>query len=118
MKSELTRLLFAAVLILAMYALPAWAEDVYILAMDYTAVSNTGGRPITVDSYGWLHGIDIEGEWLEFEFDLATFGEHSSTIHVKGEMDVPFHLRMEITGNSSHFMEVLDFNFTGSGFVG
>ena len=97
---------------------PSYAEDVYIHAPNYTAVNDIADRPITVDSYGWLHGIDCEGEWLEYTFELTGFGTYSSSILVKGTLGTEFHLRMEITGNDSHFVQILDFNFTGSGFIG
>ncbi len=97
---------------------PASAEDVFIAASSYTAANDIADRPITVDSYGWLHGLDHEGEWLEYHFDLLGFGVHSSSIMVKGTMGIEFHLRMEITGDISHSFQIIDFNFTGSGFVG
>ena len=97
---------------------PASAEDVFIPAPSYSEVNNIAERPITVDSYGWLHGIDYEGEWLEYTFELTSFGTYSSGIRVKGTLGTEFHLQMEITGNDSHFLQKLDFNFTGSGFIG
>ena len=81
-------------------------------------MNNIAYRPITVDSYGWLHGIDYEGEWLEYNFGLTIFGVHSSGILVKGTLGTEFHLRMEITGDDSQLIQSLDFNFTGSGFTG
>ena len=117
MRSEKTLLFGIALAVLAACP-PAFAEDVYIYAPAYTAVNNIADRPITIDSYGWLHGIDYEGEWLEYTFGLTSFGTHSSGILVKGAMGVEFHLQMEITGNGSHFVQILDFNFTGSGFTG
>ena len=111
-------LLSGIALVLLAACSPASAEDVFIPAPSYSAVNNIAGRPITVDSYGWLHGIDYKGEWLEYNFELTIFGVHSSGILVKGTLGTEFHLRMEITGNDSHFLQSLDFNFTGSGFIG
>jgi hypothetical protein len=113
------RILLSAVALIALSACPpASAEDVYITAPSYTASNDISDRPITVDSYGWLHGIDKAGEWLEYEFDLTSYGIHSAVIMVKGTLGVDFHLQMEITGKTSHTFQMLDFNFTGSGFVG
>ena len=111
-------LLYGIALVLLAACPPVSSEDVYIHAPDYTAVNDIADRPITVDSYGWLHGIDCEGEWLEYAFELTSFGVHSSGMLVKGTMGTEFHLQMEITSNDSHFFQILDFNFTGSGFVG
>jgi hypothetical protein len=111
-------LLSVIALVLLAACPPASGEDVIIAAPSYSAVNNITGRPITVDSYGWLHGIDYEGEWLEYTFELTSFGVHSSGILVKGTLGAEFHLHMVITGTDSHFLQSLDFNFTGSGFVG
>jgi len=113
------RILFSGIALIALAACPpASAEDVYITAPSYTASNNIADRPISVDSYGWLHGLDNTGEWVEYHFDLTGYGVHSSIIMVKGTLGVDFHLRMEITGDTSHSFQALDFNFTGSGFVG
>jgi hypothetical protein len=110
----------AAILSLTLLGLcpPASAEDVYIYAPDYTAANDAAGIPLSVDAYGWLHGMDSEGEWLEYEFDLEVSGEHAVGLLVKGEMDVDFNLRMEVSGGSEPLVKVLDFNFTGTGFTG
>ncbi len=97
---------------------PATAEDVFIPASNYTAANDIAGLPITVDSYGWLHGLDCDGEWLEYHFDLLGFGVHSSRIIVKGTTGVDFNLRMELTGDESQSIQIIHFNFSGSGFVG
>ena len=113
------RILLSGIALIALAACPpASAEDVYITAPSYTASNNIADRPISVDSYGWLHGLDNTGEWVEYHFDLTGYGVHSSIIMVKGTLGVDFHLRMEITGDTSHSFQALDFNFTGSGFVG
>jgi len=114
-----TGILLAGIAIIVLAASPpSSAEDVYIPAQDYSAANDIADRPITVDSYGWLHGLDYTGEWLEYDFSLLSFGVHSSTLQIKGTMDVEFHLQLEITGNTTHSFQVIDFNFTGSGFVG
>jgi hypothetical protein len=117
MKGIFKHIAFFAVLAL-LPAGSAVAQDVFITAPAYTASNNIGGRPLTTDSYGWVHGIDLNGEWLEYDFDLAGFGTHSARIVVKGEMGVEYRVRMELTGDVSHSIQVIDFDFTGAGFVG
>lgn len=113
------RTLLAGIALVVMAACPpVSAEDVFIPAQNYTGSNDIAGRPFTVDSYGWLHGLDNSGEWVEYEFNLLSYGVHSSSIMVKGTMGVAFHLRLEITGNTTHSFQAIDFNFTGSGFVG
>ena len=113
------RILIAGIaLIILAVCPPASAENVYIPAENYTGSNNIADRPITVDSYGWLHGLDNTGEWLEYDFSLLSFGIHSSTIMIKGTMGVDFHLRLEVTGKNNHSFQVIDFYFTGSGFTG
>lgn len=90
----------------------------FIPAASYTAANDIADSPITVDSYGWLHGLDCEGEWLEYHFNLLGFGVHSSSITVKGTTGIDFNLRMELTGDVSNSTQIIHFNFTGSGFVG
>lgn len=111
-------LIFSIAIVLLAACPPASAENVHIMAAAYTAVNDIANRPITVDSEGWLHGIDCEGESLEYTFGLTVFGTHSSSIMVKGELDIDFHLQMEVTGSDSHFLQFVDFNFTGAGFLG
>ena len=107
------------VLVALSFACPsATAEDMVIPASSYTATNNIAGSPITVDRYGWLHGLDCMGEWLEYHFDIVEFGVHSSNITVMGTTGVDFDLVMELTGDLSHSTRMIQFNFTGSGFVG
>lgn len=115
---HLITLLSSIILIVLAACPPASAEDVFIPASSYTAVNNIADRPITIDSSDWLHGLDCEGEWIEYHFDLLGFGVYSSGITVKGTLGYDFHLRMEITGDVSHSIQFIDFYFTGSGFVG
>lgn len=117
MTSGKTLLACIALIVLAACP-PATAEDVVIPASSYTASNDIADRPITVDPYGWLHGLDCEGEWLEYHFDLLGFGVHSSSIRVKGTTGVDFYLRMELTGDVSQSIQIIHFNFTGSGFFG
>ena len=118
-KMKRTGILLAGIALIILAASPpSSAEDVYIPAQNYTGSNNIADRPFTVDSTGWLHGLDNTGEWLEYDFSLLSFGVHSSTLQIKGTMGVEFHLRLEITGNTTHSFQVIDFNFTGSGLFG
>ena len=118
-KMNRVRILIVGIALVVLAACPpASAENVYIPAQNYTGSNDIADRPITVDSYGWLHGLDNTGEWLEYDFSLLSFGIHSSTIMIKGTMGVDFHLRLEVTGINNHSFQVIDFYFTGSGFTG
>jgi hypothetical protein len=104
--------------IMLLLSCPAAAQDVFINAPTYSGSYNIGGRALTTDSYGWVHGIDVSGEWLEYDLALLVFGTYASRIVVKGTMGVEYSIRMEITGDVSHSIQVVDFDFTGAGFVG
>jgi hypothetical protein len=111
--------LFSGIALIVFLACPpATAEDMVIPAFSYTTTNDIAGNPITIDEYGWLHGLDCTGEWLEYHFDLVEFGVHSSNITVMGTTGVDFHLQMELSGDLSRSTQIIQFNFTGSGFVG
>jgi len=97
---------------------PATAEHVVIPGSSFTAANDIAGLPVTVDVLGWVHGLDCKDEWLEYHFDLLEFGVHSSSITVMGTTGVDFHLQIELTGDLSGSVQIIHYNFTGSGFVG
>jgi hypothetical protein len=97
---------------------PAAAQNLVIPAPSYTSANDIASLPITVDPYGWVHGIDTKGEWLEYDLELLVPGNYSSSITVKGTMGVAFDLELEFTGSVSQTAQTVQFGFTGSGFVG
>jgi hypothetical protein len=101
----------------AVTAAPAGAEAVKIFASDTTACHNTGLLPIKIYD-GWLQGLDVAGEWVEYHFSISGFGVNASRITAMGTLGVPFNIRMMLTGENDYTMQSLDFNFIGAGFSG
>ena len=97
--------------------LPVSAEDVSIAAADTICTHNISMMPITV-SNGWVRGMDFTGEWVEYQFTISGFGVNESNIVAMGTIGVPFSVRMILTGSVTHTVQTINFNFTGSGFLG
>jgi len=113
-KTQISLLLLLLSIVLSA---PAGADNVKIYASDTTACHNIGLLPIKVYD-GWLHGLDVAGEWAEYHFSISGFGVNGSRITAMGTLGVPFNIRMMVTGENDYTMQSLDFGFIGAGFSG
>jgi hypothetical protein len=118
MKTARTTILLVSLLVPVLVFQSASAEDVYIDATDYIQCQNIDLAPIAISPDSWLTGLDFEGEWVEYHFEISGFGVNSAELLVMGTTGVPFSIQMTVRGDVNPMSQVIFFNFTGTGFTG
>jgi hypothetical protein len=113
-----------ALLILALaMMLPAVspAQTILIEAENYTSYYDFAFEPIRVlyatgNSDSMLYGLDTVDEWVEYQFAVSAFGDYSFNLHCKGDQGWPYTFQVWLTGGTTGHVQVLDVQFTGTGY--
>jgi len=111
-----SRVTAAALIALMLLASQAAAEDVTMLAADYTASHDIAFVPIGVDPGGMLIGLDYPGEWVEYHFSVSGFGTSRPFIAVRGDLGISYSMSMTVTARGSGLSQTVQFDFTGAGY--
>ncbi len=98
------------------------ARGITIEAEDFTVCNNTGGQviqsvPLSGCSGGHaLVGLDAPGEWAEFDVSVTGFGHYTFLMKCRGDLGVPYELRVVFTPIDSGTEQSVDFEFVGMGY--
>lgn len=93
----------------------ASAQDILVLASEYTDSLDIGGDPIGTNLLGWMVGLDSPGEWVEYDIEPQSFGTYEIRMALRGADSVQFHLELTVSDGAGGEEQVIPFDFTGAG---
>lgn len=112
------RLGAAIACLVLLQASAASGEDVSILCRNYTSSYNIDFLPIGINAANWLTGLSYPGEYTQYSFTIGGFGTDRCELYAMGADGVPYRVTMTLTGAWSSEVQVINFDFIGSGFEG
>lgn len=83
--------------------------------LEYELIRSAAG-PSCSGGY-MLVGLDYPNEWVKYEISVSSFGVYNANLMVRGDLNQPYSLRMEVTSNNiNDNPQSVDFNFRGNGY--
>ncbi|MFH1754377.1 MAG: hypothetical protein ABIA59_01625 [Candidatus Latescibacterota bacterium] len=113
------KLLFVLCLLFAMAPSGVIAETITIQAESFSAWNDLGFNPIQSTAApacagGYmLTGIDMAGEWVEYQIDVAAFGSYTARMLCRGDFGVEYTFGVTLTGIPSGEVQNFTLRFTG-----
>ncbi len=64
----------------------------------------------------WLIGLDYNGEWVQYNLPVTSFGYYQPRLRCMGDMGSPFNLILTVYPPKVGDPQTSTFNFTGTGY--
>lgn len=65
---------------------------------------------------GMLVGLDANGEWVEYDLTVSSFGTWSVDMIARGDLNIGYSFQLTATGKQSGQSQTIDVLYTGAGY--
>jgi len=117
----INRFLFFALLMSVAIPVSVFSQGVWIEAENYSASHDLGMdpiRPATLTGCSGnriLAGMDLPGEWTEYDLTVTDFGIYSVSMYCRGNSGQNYPFQMVLIEEVSGDMQLIDISFVGNG---